>query len=60
MATEAQKRAHIKYQRTHIQQVNLKLNRNTDADIIKRLEIVENTQSYIKRLIREDIKNDKI
>lgn len=33
----------------------LKLNRNTDADILARLEGVENKQGYIKSLIRADI-----
>ena len=33
----------------------LKLSRNTDADIIDRLESVENIQGYIKQLIRADI-----
>lgn len=33
----------------------LKLNKNTDADIIARLSCVESMQGYIKSLIREDI-----
>lgn len=33
----------------------LKLNRNTDADILARLESVENKQGYVKSLIRADI-----
>lgn len=37
---------------------SLRLNKKTDADVIKRLEEVkgaEGMQSYIKRLIREDM-----
>lgn len=33
----------------------LKLNRATDADILARLESVENKQGYVKSLIRADI-----
>ena len=33
----------------------LKLNRNTDAELIKQLESQTNIQEYLKRLIREDM-----
>ena len=33
----------------------LKLSRNTDADLIERLESVNNVQNYLKALIRDDI-----
>lgn len=39
--------------------VTLKLNRNTDADIIEKLEETYNRQGYIKQLIRDDIYNIK-
>lgn len=35
--------------------VSLKLNRNTDAELIARLEAEPNKQAYIKALIRADI-----
>ncbi len=35
--------------------VSLKLNKVTDADILKRLEAVPGKQGYIKGLIRADI-----
>lgn len=35
--------------------VALKLNLRTDADILARLDTVENKQAYVKRLIRADI-----
>ena len=35
---------------------SLKLNRNTDTDIIEYLNSQENIQGYLKRLIREDMK----
>lgn len=38
--------------------VTMKLNKNQDADIIDRLNSVDNRQGYIKELIRNDIKKD--
>lgn len=38
---------------------SLKLSKNTDADIISRLESVDNIQGYIKGLIRADMKGDR-
>lgn len=34
----------------------LKLNRKTDADLIRQLESQQNIQEYLKHLIREDMK----
>ena len=59
MASEAQKRAVAKYDAKYTQQVHLKLNTKTDADILNKLKEVGNTQGYIKSLIREDIKNEE-
>lgn len=56
MATEAQKRAVKKYDKDNVKGVFLKLNKNTDKDILEKLWSEENVQGYIKRLIREDIK----
>lgn len=36
-------------------QVKLKLNKNTDQDILAKLHQVGNKQGYIKSLIRQDI-----
>lgn len=36
--------------------ISLKLNKKTDADILKKLDEADNKQGYIKRLIRKDIK----
>ena len=47
-----------KYDRENTRRINLKLNNKTDADIIKRLESLKETegiQGYLKRLIREDM-----
>ena len=56
MVTEAKRAAKAKYDAKTARYISLKLNKNTDADLIGRLEKETNIQSYIKRLIREDIK----
>lgn len=56
MTTQAQKRAQEKYDRANTVQIHLKLNINTDADIIEALRGAGNTQGYIKELIRSSIK----
>jgi hypothetical protein len=37
----------------------LKLSRNTDRELIERLEAQESIQAYIKNLIRKDIETHK-
>lgn len=57
--TEQQRRqrskASTKYNAAHVRQVKLNLNRRTDADILLRLDSLENVQGYIKELIRRDM-----
>ena len=58
MSTEAQKRAQKRYDEANKDKwrmIHLKLNRETDADIIEKLENSQNIQGYIKDLIRADI-----
>lgn len=55
MATEAQKRATLKYDAANTTQVHLKLNNKTDSDVLAWLAQQENVQGYIKQLIRADI-----
>ena len=55
MTSEAQKRAQKKYDQAtkdKWRMIHLKLNRDTDADIIERLETSGNIQKYIKDSIR--------
>ena len=54
--TEAQKRASQKYDAEHTVQFRMKLNKGTDADILKKLSEVQNKQGYVKELIRADMK----
>lgn len=44
-----------RYDKAHTEQVRLKLNKGTDADILAKLSCVSNRQGYIKKLIRADI-----
>ena len=52
---ESYRRAVEKYDAQNTVQFKMKLNLNTDADIIQRLNEVGNKQGYIKALIRDDI-----
>lgn len=56
MISDAKKKANARYDSTHTRQITLKLNLQTDKDILDRLDEVENKQGYIKQLIREDMK----
>lgn len=59
MTTDAQKRAQKRYDEANkdkFRMIHLKLNRDTDAEIIKKLESVDSIQGYIKELIKNDIK----
>lgn len=53
--SDAQLRAIKKYDDAHTKQYHLKLNTETDRDIIERFGQVDGVQTYIKKLIREDI-----
>ena len=55
MATKAQQAAARRYDERHTRQIVMKLNLKTDADILEKLDSVENRQGYIKSLIRNDI-----
>lgn len=60
MVTEQQKRAQIKYDKANTRQITFKFNLKTDADILERLDAVDNRQGYIKELIRNDMESEKI
>lgn len=55
MVTESQKRASKKYDAEHTKTIKMKLNKNTDKDILQWLELQENKQGYLKGLIRKDM-----
>ena len=43
-----------KYQKANTKTYLIRINKNTEQDIIKRLESVKSKNGYIKKLIRED------
>lgn len=55
MASDAQIRAQMKYDKKNTRQIMFKFNLTTDADILKKLDSVENRQGYVKELIRRDL-----
>ena len=58
MATsKAVKKAVRKYDEENTVQVNIKLNKKTDSDILELLEAVTNKQGLIKELIRVNMGN---
>lgn len=59
MTSDAQKKAVRKYDEAKTVQFKMKLNKGTDADILKKLDSVSNKQGYIKELIRADIEQSK-
>ena len=52
-------KAKKRWDKEHTSVLAMKLNHNTDADIIRKLERVPNRQGYVKSLIRKDIANQK-
>ena len=53
--TEAQKKANAKYDKENTVKKIIKLNKNTDKDIIQYLNTLPNFQGEIKRLIRREL-----
>ena len=58
--TEAQKKATAKYDKNNTRIYSLKLNTNTDKEIIEVLDNTGNVQGFIKGLIREYIQDINI
>ena len=56
MTTEAAKAAKARYDAKTAKYISLKLNTNTDKDMIEHLAKQANVQGYLKELIREDMK----
>ena len=55
MKTAAEIKAINKFNKAKTKIYPVRLNFNTDKDIIEKLESVESKQGYIKELIRQDI-----
>ncbi len=48
-----------RYQKANIKRLVIKLNRNTDADILSYLETVDNKQGLVKHLLRKWIGEER-
>jgi len=59
--TDAKRKTNMDYDRKNTKLIGMKLNKNTDADILAFLAKQENIQGYLKQLIREDMmrRNEK-
>ena len=47
------------YKKEHYKMVTFKFNKQNDADIIEKIDSVENKLDYIRELVRADIKRHK-
>lgn len=56
--TRVSKDVRKRYEQKHVYARTFKFYKNTEPDIIERLESVDNMQGYIKQLIRKDIRED--
>lgn len=52
-------KAAYKWDRANTTRIGLKLQNNTDRDILAVLDRIGNKQGYIKRLIRDDLNGEK-
>lgn len=59
MASEAKLKANEKYIKANTKTICVRLNYNTDADIIQKLNEVDSKMGYIKELIRKDMQAKK-
>ena len=57
MQSEAIRASKARYDKENVKGLYIKLNKNTDADLIEHLASVDNVNGYIKRLIRADIES---
>ena len=56
--TKAQLKSIAKFNREKTRAVLIRLNVNTDKDILEKLETVPSKQGYVKKLIRDDIEKE--
>ena len=59
MSSERKETPQDRYHKAHTVNVTIRLMKNTEQDIIQKLNSVPNKAGYIKQLIRADIAKDK-
>lgn len=57
--TESKYKAQTAWNKSHTTQYTIKLNNNTDKDIIEHIAQKENKTGYFKKLVRADIAKEK-
>lgn len=57
--SEALAKAQKKYTQEKTRTFYIRLNKETDADIIEKLETVQNKTDYIRELVRKDMEGKK-
>ena len=57
--TDAKREAIKRYDAKNTKQIHLKLNLNTDAELLEWLAKQDSVQGYIKSLIKKDMENGK-
>lgn len=59
MSSEKKETPQDRYHKAHTVNISFRLMKNTEQDIIQKLDSVPNKAGYIKGLIRADIAKDK-
>lgn len=59
MSSEKKETPQDRYHKAHTVSIAIRLMKNTEQDIIQKLDSVPNKAGYIKRLIRADIAKGK-
>lgn len=59
MSSEKKARPQDRYNKSHTVSIAIRLMKNTEQDIIQKLDSVPNKAGYIKQLIRADMAKDK-
>ena len=57
--TDAKRKTNMDFDRKNTKLIGMKLNKNTDGDILAWLEKKDNVQGYLKNLIRQDIEREE-
>ena len=55
--SESRKKANKKWDKENLRQFAIYLNKTKDAEVIAKLESVENRTNYIRELIKQDLAN---
>lgn len=53
--SEARKKANRKWNKENLKQFKFEFNKTKDAEVIAKLESVENRTNYIRELIKQDL-----